>query len=301
MADKKQHGLGKGLDSIFGSNVEQFLDDIQNNNQDAPGRREVEIPVKAIRPNPYQPRKEFEPKALNELADSIRQHGIFTPLLVRKSVSGYDLITGERRLRAAKLAGLKTVPAISVEFTDEQMMEISLLENIQREDLNPIEEAAAYESLVKRLGYTQEKLAQRVGKSREYCANMLRLLKLPQDVQEMVTEKKLTMGHVRPLLALKDEDQMFDVAQHIIENKMSVREVEAYVKQYTGETGGKNKKKVTKAKDPMIRDIEHRMSEKLGTEVEFKSKKIVISFHDTKDLNRILEELGCIETSETEK
>ena len=158
MADKKQHGLGKGLDSIFGSNVEQFLDDIQNNNQDAPGRREVEIPVKAIRPNPYQPRKEFEPKALNELADSIRQHGIFTPLLVRKSVSGYDLITGERRLRAAKLAGLKTVPAISVEFTDEQMMEISLLENIQREDLNPIEEAAAYESLVKRLGYTQEKL-----------------------------------------------------------------------------------------------------------------------------------------------
>ncbi|NCB32423.1 MAG: ParB/RepB/Spo0J family partition protein [Erysipelotrichia bacterium] len=301
MAEKKQHGLGKGLDSIFGSNVEQFLDDIQNNNQDAPGRREVEIPVKEIRPNPYQPRKEFEPKALNELADSIRQHGIFTPLLVRKSVSGYDLITGERRLRAAKIAGLKTVPAISVEFTDEQMMEISLLENIQREDLNPIEEAAAYESLVKRLGYTQEKLAQRVGKSREYCANMLRLLKLPQDVQEMVTDRKLTMGHVRPLLALKDEDQMFEAAQHIIENKMSVREVEAYIKQIAGESGKNKKKKEIRAKDPMIRDLEHRIEEKLGTEVEIKSKKITISFHDTKDLNRILEVLDLIEISEADK
>ena len=225
MAKRDTGGLGgKGLDNIFNVNVEKFLDDIQNNAQDAPGRKEIEIPISEIRPNPYQPRKEFEPQALNELADSIRQHGIFTPLLVRKSkISGFDLITGERRLRAAKIAGLETVPAISVDFTDDEMMEISVLENIQREDLNPIEEAAAYESLVKNLGYTQEKLAQRVGKSREYCANMLRLLKLPQTVQKMVTDKKLTMGHVRPLLALKDDDQMYEAARTVLEKKMSVR------------------------------------------------------------------------------
>ena len=211
MADKSRKGLGKGLDSIFGTNVEQFLDDIQNNGKEVPGRREIEIAIDEIRANPYQPRKEFDEKALQDLSNSIKVHGIFTPLLVRKSqAKGYELIAGERRLRAAKLAGLTVVPAISVEFTDEEMMEISILENVQREDLNPIEEAAAYDSLIKRLGYTQEKLAERVGKSREYCANMLRLLKLPQDVQQLVSEKKLTMGHVRPLLSLKDEDEMYD-------------------------------------------------------------------------------------------
>ena len=184
MAEKKKAGLGgRGLNAIFGSDVEKVLDDIQNNALDAPGRREVEIPIAEIRKNPYQPRKEFDEKALRELADSIKLHGIFTPLLVRQSVQGYELIAGERRLRAAKLAGLQRVPAIAVDFTDEDMMEISLLENIQRENLNPIEEAAAYEALIRRLGYTQEKLAERVGKSREYCANMLRLLKLPQPVQ----------------------------------------------------------------------------------------------------------------------
>ena len=165
MAERKKQALGRGLEDIFGQDVSGFLEDIQTNAKDAPGRREVEIGIAEIRPNPYQPRKEFEPKALNELADSIRQHGIFTPLLVRRGVHGYELIAGERRLRAAKLAGLSTVPAISVDFTDDQMMEISLLENVQREDLNPIEEAAAYEALVKRLGYTQEKLAERVGKT----------------------------------------------------------------------------------------------------------------------------------------
>ena len=231
MADKAKKGLGKGLDSIFGSNVEQFLDDIQNNGKEVPGRREIEIAIDEIRANPYQPRKEFDEKALQDLADSIRIHGIFTPLLVRKSqAKGYELIAGERRLRAAKLAGLSVVPAISVEFTDEEMMEISILENVQRENLNAIEEAAAYDSLIKRLGYTQEKLAERVGKSREYCANMLRLLKLPQDVQKLVSEKKLTMGHVRPLLALKDEDKMYDAAIHVMKEKISVRDVEKYVK-----------------------------------------------------------------------
>lgn len=299
MAKKKTStpALGKGIDAIFGTNVEKvekFLDDLQTNNSEDSGRKEVEIPVSEIRPNPYQPRKEFDRKALDELAESIRIHGIFTPLLVRQSVSGYDLIAGERRLRAAKIAGLETVPAIVVEFTEEQMMEISILENVQREDLNPIEEANAYESLIKKLGYTQEKLAQRVGKSREYCANILRLLKLPSEVQTLVTEKKLTMSHVRPLLGLKNEDQMYDVAMEILRKKMSVREVEQYVRKLNEE--GKPEKPV-KEKDPMIRDLETRMKNRLGTEVEVRKKKIEISYSDVDDLNRILELIGCLDES----
>lgn len=294
MPKAKQRGLGKGLNSIFGQDVEQYLDDIQNNAAEAPGRREVELPIEEIRPNPYQPRKEFDKKALEELCESIKTHGIFTPLLVRKSVSGYDLITGERRLRAAKMAGLKTVPAIQVEFTEEQMMEIAILENVQREDLNPIEEAAAYESLIQKLGYTQEKLAERVGKSREYCANIMRLLKLPEDVQSMVVNKELTMSHVRPLLSLNDEEEIFDAAEKIKKNKMSVREVEAYVRDVNG--GGQKKPK-KKEKDPMIRDLEIQLSEKLGTQVVFSKKNFTISYHDTDDLNRILELIGCLDES----
>lgn len=294
MADKSRKGLGKGLDSIFGTNVEQFLDDIQNNGKEVPGRREIEIAIDEIRANPYQPRKEFDEKTLQDLSNSIKVHGIFTPLLVRKSqAKGYELIAGERRLRAAKLAGLTVVPAISVEFTDEEMMEISILENVQREDLNPIEEAAAYDSLIKRLGYTQEKLAERVGKSREYCANMLRLLKLPQDVQQLVSEKKLTMGHVRPLLSLKDEDEMYDVAIHIMKEKMSVRDVEKYIRELNGQDNKKKKDKVEK--DPVVLDLEHRLSEKLATQVEIGKNKMTITFHDTKDLNRILEILDCLD------
>lgn len=294
MPKAKQRGLGKGLNSIFGQDVEQYLDDIQNNAAEAPGRREVELPIEEIRPNPYQPRKEFDKKALEELSESIKTHGIFTPLLVRKSVSGYDLITGERRLRAAKMAGLKTVPAIQVEFTEEQMMEIAILENVQREDLNPIEEAAAYESLIQKLGYTQEKLAERVGKSREYCANIMRLLKLPEDVQSMVVNKELTMSHVRPLLSLNDEEKIYEAAEKIKKNKMSVREVEAYVRDVNG--GGQKKQK-KKEKDPMIRDLEIQLSEKLGTQVVFSKKSFTISYHDTDDLNRILELIGCLDES----
>lgn len=302
MADKNKKGLGRGLGEIFGAemDVEKFLDDIQNNtNQDVPGRKEIEIGIDEIRPNPYQPRKEFNEKALNELADSIRTHGIFTPLLVRKSIQGYDLITGERRLRAAKIAGLKTVPAISVDFTEEEMMEIAILENVQREDLNPIEEASAYNSLINRLGYTQEMLAKRVGKSREYCANMLRLLKLPLEVQNLVIEKKLTMGHVRPLLSLKSEEEIYDAAQYVLQKKLSVRDVEKYVKTLGGPT--KIKFKLPPEKDPWLKDLENQMGSKLGTKVEITRKTLTISYNGVDDLNRILEIIGCLEESEADK
>ena len=172
--------------------------------------RQSEIKLSEIRPNPYQPRKIFDDEKIGELAQSIKEHGVFTPVLLRKSVKGYELIAGERRVRASKKAGLKTIPAIVMEFTEEQMMEISLLENIQREDLNAIEEAQAYQRLIERLDYTQEKLAQRVGKSREHITNTLRLLKLPKSVQQLVTENKLSMGHVRPLVTIEDEGEAYD-------------------------------------------------------------------------------------------
>ena len=294
MAKDAKKGLGRGLDSIFGTDVNQFLDDIQNRAAEVPGRKEIRVPISDIRPNPYQPRKEFDKEALNELADSIRTHGIFTPLLVRKSVSGYDLITGERRLRAAKIAGLDTVPAISVDFTEEEMMEIAILENVQREDLNPIEEATAYDSLVKKLGYTQEKLAERVGKSREYCANIMRLLKLPSEVQNMVIDKKLTMSHVRPLLALDSEDDMTETARRIHKDKMSVREVEKYIRERSKPQPVRSR---PEDKDPAIRALEERMSEKLGTQVTFRKNAFTIAFADVEDMNRILELLGCLEES----
>lgn len=168
-------GLGKGLTNIFGQDVSRILDDIQNAGTAEGVSQQTNLPVSEIRPNPYQPRKIFEQSALEELADSIRQHGVFTPILVRKSIHGYDLIAGERRLRASKMAGRAEIPAIIVDFDEQQMMEISLLENIQREDLNVIEEARAYNELIKNLHYTQEQLAARVGKSREHITNLLRL------------------------------------------------------------------------------------------------------------------------------
>ena len=292
MAEKNKKGLGRGIEAILGQDAINIIDEIESSGRNVPGRKEIQIEIDDIRANPYQPRKVFDEKALNELAESIKIHGIFTPLIVRESIGGYELIAGERRLRAAKIAGLETVPAVVVKFSDEDMMEVSLLENIQREDLNPIEEAIAYDNLIKRLGYTQEKLAQRVGKSREYCANMLRLLKLPSEIQKLVANKKLTMGHVRPLLTL-EEDEMYDVAMVILERKLSVRDVEAYVKSL--KEGKKPKKAKVVEKDPWIKDLEYQMSSKLGTRVEISKKALTIQYADTHDLNRILEIIGCLE------
>ena len=174
-------------------------------------------------------------------------------------------------------------------------MEIAILENVQREDLNAIEEAAAYDSLVKKLGYTQEKLAERVGKSREYCANIMRLLKLPSEVQKLVVDKRLAMGHVRPLLGLKDETEMLDAAEKILKDKMSVREVEAYVRDINSEEVKPNKTKPEKKRDPIIHDLEHQISAKLGTKVTIQNKKLTIQYTDIADLNRILEILNCLD------
>lgn len=282
--------LGKGLSAIFGEDINDVLDDIQQGKNET-GSGKLELDVSEIKPNPYQPRKDFDDDKIGELADSIKLHGVFTPIIVKKAVKGYELVTGERRLRASKLAGLEKIPAIIVEFDDQQMMEIALLENIQRENLNAIEEANAYEKLIKKLEYTQEELSQRIGKSREHVANMLRLLKLPKSVQNYVVTKELSMGHVRALLGLHDHDQIDIVAQKAIKEKMSVRAVEALVK----ELNEGKVKHAPKELDPALRPVKHRLQEKFQTEIKIDKKQISICYKGNDDLNRILEILGCLE------
>jgi len=211
MPSKKK--LARGLTEIFGEDIDSFLDDISNGNSEYEGTKRSELPIAEIRANPYQPRKEFDEAGLKELSESIKENGVFQPILVRKSVSGYELVAGERRLRASKMAGKKDIPAIIVDFNDQQMMEISLLENIQRKDLTPIEEATAYDQLIRKLGYTQEVLAKRLGKSRTNVTNLLRLLHLPEEVKKMVNDGRLSYGQARTLLGLEDEDKMIEVAQ----------------------------------------------------------------------------------------
>lgn len=292
--DKTPTKLGKGLSSIFGEDLTNVIEDIQQGKLD-PGTKTNEIKLNEIRPNPYQPRKIFEEEPLNDLAQSIKEHGVFTPILVRKSVQGYEIIAGERRWRASKIAELKTIPAIVMDFTDTQMMEISVLENVQREDLNPIEEATAYFHLAERLNYTQEVLAQRVGKSRVYVANIMRLLKLPQQIQKLVTDKKLSMGHVRPLVTIENEDDAIDLANKIVKEGLSVRAVEKLVKEFESGTEKSVKKIETKRKDPNLVYVENLMELKLQTMVTVEKGQINIKYTSVDDLNRILELLGCIE------
>lgn len=283
--------LGKGLSAIFGEDVSNVLEDIQQGKTEDHQESKFEVAVNEVKPNPYQPRKKFDDDKIHELADSIKLHGVFTPILVKKAVKGYELITGERRLRASKLAGLKTIPAILMDFDDQQMMEIALLENIQREDLNAIEEAQGYEKLIKKLGYTQEELAHRIGKSREHVANLLRLLKLPEKVQQHVINDELSMGHVRALLALKDASLMEDVAQKAIQQHLSVRAVEALVKSI-------NEPKpevVKKERDINLDYVQARLQSRFATKVKVDDKQIVIKYSGTEDLNRLLEMIGGLD------
>lgn len=288
---KKENALGKGLSAIFGESIDDVLEDIQQGASTEYSNQKSEVAVADIKVNPYQPRKHFDDDKLQELADSIALHGVFTPILVKKAVQGYELITGERRWRATKLAGKQTIPAIVMDFNDQQMMEIALLENIQREDLNAIEEALGYEKLIKKIGYTQEELAKRVGKSREHVANLLRLLKLPESVQNYVVTKQLSMGHVRALLGLKNEALMEEVAQKAIQLHLSVRAVETMVKNLNEP----KEKSESKQRDSHLNPIEHRLQTKFQTKVKVDDKRISISYNGTEDLNRILELLDCLE------
>lgn len=288
MANKDSSRLGRGLDSLFGQqNVTDILEDIENGKDQ---RSQLMIPVSEIRPNPYQPRKIFNKEALEELSLSIQQHGVFTPILVKKSISGYELITGERRWRASKMANLEEIPAIVVDFDDQQMMEVALLENVQREDLNVIEEAKAYEQLIQRLNYTQEQLAHRIGKSREHITNTLRLLRLPEEVQEKVTSKQLSMGHARALLGLKDEELMKKIAKQTIQQGLSVRKVEQLVKAQS-----QKKEEPKQEESVFVKDANRKLEEYFQTSVHIGTHNISIHYENEEDLNRILELLNLVE------
>lgn len=277
--------VGKGLSSIFGADVSQMLEDIQSGGQ---GDHEpIRIALDQIWPNRYQPRRTFDEEALQELANSIREYGVFTPILVKKNNQEYELVAGERRVRASRLAGLTEIPAIVVDFNDQQMMEISLLENIQREDLNVIEEAKAYEQLIKTFHYTQEQLAARVSKSREHIANLLRLLKLPDDVSQMVVDKKLSMGHVRALLALKDTSSMQRLARLAYEQGWSVRMMEQKVRECPEKKKASEKENQTE----FVKDVAKQLEDFFQAPVRIRSTSISIHYESPEDLNRILERL----------
>jgi chromosome segregation DNA-binding protein len=288
MANKKKK-LHSGLDSIFGGDINTIISDIENN---TPKSAQSSIALDQIRANPHQPRKLFDAEALNELADSIKEHGIFQPVILKESIQGYEIVAGERRCRAAKIAGLKEVPAIIVDFTDQQMMEIALLENIQRENLNAIEEAIAYQNMMKKLKLTQNDLAKRLGKSRSYIANILRLLSLPESIQHYVLEGMLSMGHARALITL-DDNKAKEIADRAVKDGLSVREVENIVK---GIELGKSKKgKVKEEKPQQLVYVESLLRKKFRTKIKVDEKSVTLSYTDTEDLNRLLELLGVIE------
>ena len=282
--------LSKGLNELFGGDLQTVLDDIENNSTK---QNSTEVNLDEIRPNPHQPRRVFDDEKLSELAASIAQHGVFQPVILKKSsVQGYEIVAGERRVRASKLAGLKTIPAIFVDFTDAQMLEIALLENIQREDLNAIEEAQAYKHMMDELSLTQEQLAGRIGKSRTHVANTLRLLNLPEKIQNAVLAGKLSMGHVRPLITLSEE-QALKLANRAIEEQLSVRDVENLVKGIQLQVQKKNKPKPPK--DPHYAYVEGLIRRKYRAKTKVEDNKIIIKYTNQDDLNRILEIMGVIE------
>ncbi len=288
--ENKRKALGKGLEQLFSNEVidfDNFEKKIVNETKEGDI---VEIPLDEIRSNPYQPRKEFDEKSLQEFADSIKEHGVIQPIIVKKSIKGYELIAGERRTRASKIAGKKTIPAIVRELTDQEMMEIALIENIQREDLNPIEEATAFQRIIDTTNMTQEEVAKRFGKSRSYITNLLGLLNLPKKVKTQVQEGKLTMGHARVLSKLSNEDQIEEISDRIISKGLSVRETEKITSNEEVPKKKQQKRETTySAKHSIYEGI---MREKIGTQVKISSKKIEIPFDSDKDLERILEIIG---------
>ena len=292
--ENKKRALGRGLEQLFNTenlDLESFEKSVY---ESTPKDEILEIPIDELRPNPYQPRKTFDEEALRELADSIMEHGVFQPIIVKRSIKGYEIIAGERRFRASKMAGKSTIPAIVRDFSDEEMMEIALLENLQREDLNAIEEAMAYKTLQERLGLTQEELAKKVGKSRSHVTNMLGLLRLPEEVKELVTENKLTMGHARMLSKLEDNNQIREMADKIVMEGLSVREVETLGE--NAEIEKKNKiVRREKREFSEYKYAENLLRDKLDTKVKIGEKKIEITFTSTADLNRILEVLDVKE------
>ena len=286
--NSKRRALGMGLEQLFNSEMLDFDQVEEKIVEETPKDEIVEIPINELMSNPYQPRKIFDEEALKELSESIKEHGVFQPIIVKKSVKGYNIIAGERRTKASELAGLKTVPAIVRDFSDEEMMQVALLENLQREDLSAIEEAKAYKSIIESLRLTQDELAKKLGKSRSHITNMLGLLRLPLSVQDMVLYGKISMGHARVLSKLESHDQIEELANKVVNDNLSVRELEEL-------SSGEKFEKALPVKKKAVKEykyVEDAMKEKLDTKVSISGNKIKISFATKEDLNRILEILN---------
>lgn len=287
MASKKEKSLGRGIDALFAEN-----------GVDTAEETVVDLKLADIRPNPYQPRQKFDKKGLNDLAASIEKTGVFQPIIVRqpdKTLERYEILAGERRFRASKLAGKVTIPGIIRDVTEEQMMEIAVLENLQREDLTPLEEAEAYDTLMTKLTLTQAQVSERLGKSRPYIANYLRLLGLPKAVKDMLQHNELSMGQARTLLSLKDKTKLVALAKKAVAEGMTVRAVEAEVNKLNG-AAKKLAKKPAKKKSPFLRSTENQLQERFGTQVSINEAAnkdhqghIEIEYLSNDDLNRILE------------
>lgn len=283
-----------GLEQLFNSeNLD--LANVEKKIYETANREEiVDIKLSDLRPNPYQPRRVFDEEALEELASSIKEHGVIQPVIIKKTIKGYEIIAGERRVRASEKAGLETVPAIVRNFTDAQMMEIALLENLQRENLSAIEEALAYQLMLEKLKITHKELAKKVGKSRSHITNILGLLRLPKEVQDMIISKKLSMGHARVLSKLEDSNQIIETATKIINQKIPVRELEKVADGEQFERRVKINRPIPE-KNENYKLVEDLLSDKLDTKIKVKDNKIVINFNNVADLNRILEILNIKE------
>ena len=298
MASRKS-GLGKGLDALITNNV-GTRSASEEKEQEEKEKADFMVKITKVEPNREQPRKKFDEDALLELAESLKQYGILQPLLVQKRDDYYEIIAGERRWRAAKLAGLKEVPVIVKDLSDQEIMEISLIENIQREDLNPIEEAHAYKRLLTEFNLKQDEVAERVSKSRSAITNSMRLLKLCDKVQQMIIDEKLTMGHVRPLIGIEDPEEQYAIAQKIFDERLTVRETEKLLKKIQKEKENPKKKEDSSVSmDFLYENLEEQMKQILGTKVNIHPKKnnkgkIEIEYYSQDELNRLLELMQTI-------
>jgi len=286
--------MGRGLEALIPNAVGETKEKKDNQIQEDKAPETI-VKITKVEPNREQPRKNFDEDALQELADSIKQFGLLQPILVQDRKDHYEIIAGERRWRAAKLAGLKEVPVIIRNYTEQEIVEISLIENIQREDLNPIEEAQAYKRLLTEFNLKQDEVAERVSKSRAAVTNSIRLLKLCDEVQQMVIDEMITTGHARALLAIEDKDEQYNLAQKIFDEKLSVRDVEKLVKNLN--KPAKPKKIDDKTMQAIYQDIEEKLKQKLSTKVSISSKgngagKIEIEFYNHEDLDRLLDMMG---------
>ena len=280
--NNKRKALGKGLEQLFNSeqlDFETFEQEIVDN---TPHGDIMEIPISEIRSNPYQPRVHFDPLALQELAESIKQHGVLEPIIVKKSIHGYELVAGERRTKASKIAGKETIPAIVKDFSDQEMMDIAILENIQREDLSPIELAEGFQKYINSTGLTQEEMAVKFGKSRSYITNLLGLLNLPKSVRDKITSKELSASHARVLSKLDDEELINALANRVIREDLSVRELENLCREET----------IVKIRPLKYNAYENILRDKLGCKAQVMKDKVIIPFDSDGDLARIFEVLN---------